>query len=181
MSDYFTVNVRGLIETGSFPGNVSLMTQYEFYQGPDWLLIDGNNGGLSAFCQKTHQDKHVVWNLPFNTTFQSCNISGWPQIILTMYGLDFLGRQIPKGFGAIHIPLQSGTFTKTIELYRPISSSFITSIRSFFSGRPVEFTDPTFPAKTAGQEVVRTKSCGSITVTFNVTTRGVGKCGYMLE
>ncbi len=52
--------------------------------------------------------RDIVFNFPFEATFSTTNPSGWPQIVLTLYGPDVFGRSVVKGYGSVHIPTEPG-------------------------------------------------------------------------
>jgi len=35
-----------------------------------------------------------------------------PQIVLSVYGSDFIGNHVARGYGATHLPLAHGSYTK---------------------------------------------------------------------
>ncbi len=49
-----------------------------------------------------------MWNFPLDVTFKSTNPFGWPQLVVSVYGLDALGRDVVKGYGSIHLPTAAG-------------------------------------------------------------------------
>ena len=78
------------------------------------------------------------------TTFSP---TGWPQLVVSVFGQDFFGRDILAGTGSIHIPIGPGTFERIIPLFKPKSSSFFQKILGFFGGAYPEFVDKKFPAQ----------------------------------
>ncbi|KAG5458479.1 MAG: hypothetical protein BJ554DRAFT_1284, partial [Olpidium bornovanus] len=48
-----------------------------------------------------------VWNFPLEISFRSTNAFGWPQIVLAVCGLDALGRDVVKGYGAARLPIEA--------------------------------------------------------------------------
>jgi len=55
-------------------------------------------------------DGSLVWNFPLDVTFKSTNAFGWPQLVLSVFEVDRLGRDIIKGYGSIHLPIAAGRF-----------------------------------------------------------------------
>ena len=61
----------------------------------------------------------IVWNFPIEVTFKSSNPFGCrcaamtmmsptlagPQLVVSVYGLDGLGRDVVRGYGAVHLPV----------------------------------------------------------------------------
>lgn len=50
----------------------------------------------------------VVWNMPIDITFKSTNVYGWPRLAIAVYGVDWLGRDVIKGYTSVAVPLQTG-------------------------------------------------------------------------
>jgi hypothetical protein len=42
---------------------------------------------------------------------------GWPKIVLQVYGVDMLGRDVVRGYGARHLPLAPGMKALEIPMY----------------------------------------------------------------
>jgi B9 domain-containing protein 1 len=49
-----------------------------------------------------------VWNFPLDVTYKSTNVFGWPQLVLAVYGVDGMGRDVIKGYGSAHLPTCPG-------------------------------------------------------------------------
>jgi hypothetical protein len=77
---------------------------------------------------------------------ESTNAFGWPQLILSVFEIDALGRDVIRGYGCIHLPICAGQFTRKVPLYKPLSASALQQAMSWVSGRPAEFSNPKFPA-----------------------------------
>ena len=58
-------------------------------------------GGHGALC---------AWNQPVEWAWRATNVHGWPQLVLSCYGPDVLGRDVVRGYGAVHIPRQPGQY-----------------------------------------------------------------------
>lgn len=44
------------------------------------------------------------FNFPLDVAYRSCNVFGWPQLVVCVYGADFRGRDVIKGYGAVRLP-----------------------------------------------------------------------------
>jgi B9 domain-containing protein 1 len=119
-----------------------------------------------------------VWNFPLDLTFKSTNLFGWPQLVVSVYGLDSFGREVVRGYGAVHVPVSPGSHSRAIPMFVPESSSKLQKFTSWIMGRRPEFIDAKFVAQGESREVTRVRSQGSITVKFNVVTKGMRKLGY---
>lgn len=86
-------------------------------------------------------------------------------MILQFTSRDFLGRDVICGYGVIHVPTQPGTHTRYVNVFKPVSSSILSDLVGFLSGKPAEFTSYTeLLYKNAGREVTRVVSAGTIKV-----------------
>jgi B9 domain-containing protein 1 len=120
----------------------------------------------------------LVWNFPLNITFHATNPYGWPQIIVALYGLDVFGRDVIRGYGALHLPLTSGSHTLFIRCFTPRSSSILLNLQAWLTGARPEFMDPRLPAKGDGREVVRVVSDGTVKVVCHMVVRDLQNLGY---
>ena len=76
-----------------------------------FLNYQGQLNGQSQYaCRGEGNFDYFVWNMPFEFGFRSLNPSGWPQIVITCVYPDFLGREVIKGYGVVHIPTQPGRY-----------------------------------------------------------------------
>ena len=100
----FFIVVNGQIEGGEFPYD-DLYVRYAFSFGPDWMVVDGIETGLSQIARRmSGYDSSVVWNFPVDISFKSTNAHGWPRMSLSVYGVDPLGRDVVRGYGSVLIP-----------------------------------------------------------------------------
>lgn len=53
-------------------------------------------------------DHALVWNFPVDFTYKATNAFGWPQLVVSVYGVDGLGRDVPHGYGSVHVPTCAG-------------------------------------------------------------------------
>ena len=81
----------------------------------------------------------VVWNMPIDVTFKSTNIYGWPRLAIAVYGVDWLGRDVIKGYTSLVIPLQSGSHVLTSSpLYAPMATTIYNEWIGWLYGNPPE-------------------------------------------
>lgn len=59
-------------------------------------------------CLGENGSEYMVWNMPFEIGFRTKNPYGWPQLVITLVCPDFLGREVIKGYGMVHVPTQPG-------------------------------------------------------------------------
>ena len=120
----------------------------------------------------------LVWNFPIDISFSTTNVYGWPRIAVSVYGLDFLGRDVVRGYGSALVPLVAGTHEINVDCYVPMASSWLNEWGAWFFGNPPEFYDSKFVCQSDGREVTRVKSTGSIRVKIHVSTKGMKAVGY---
>lgn len=81
----------------------------------------------------------VVWNMPVDVTFKTTNVFGWPRLAIAVYGLDWLGRDVIKGYTSVVVPLQTGSHTiTTTPLYAPLATSLYNDWVGWLYGNPPE-------------------------------------------
>ncbi|XP_057237274.1 B9 domain-containing protein 1 isoform X1 [Malurus melanocephalus] len=198
----FLLAVTGEIESGEFPGFDDLYCKFSFVYGQDWVPTAGLEEGISQITSKSSASPTtLVWNFPIDITFKSTNPFGcecWghcrvqpccqspsqchflagPQIVVSVYGPDFFGHDVVRGYGAVHVPFVPGRHRRTIAMFVPESTSKLQQFTSWFTGRRPEFTDPKVVAQGEGREVTRVRSQGFVTISFNVMTKDMHKLGY---
>jgi hypothetical protein len=55
----------------------------------------------------------LVWNFPIDVAYKATNAFGWPQAVVSVYGVDALGRDVIQGYGCIHLPTCAGRWVRT--------------------------------------------------------------------
>ena len=123
----FFVMVTGQIESSTASLGDKLYCRYSFSYGEDWNIVHGVSMGLSQLAASqgiisniTNDDEVVVWNFPIEISFQSTNPQGWPRLALSIYGLDFFGRDVLRGYASLMLPISSGKHAKHLKAYRPV-------------------------------------------------------------
>jgi hypothetical protein len=165
----FYLMVSGHIESGMIDGKDGINCKYDFINGTnsqDWQLVEGNKSGVSQHAYKSQQtNKRVVWNYPFELIYQSVNVSGWPQIVLTLSARDWRNRDNIMAYGTCHVPTQPGTHTRYVHLFKPLSSSFLNTIVGWMTGKNAEYYKPSeVVGQNQGRSVTRVESGGTLKV-----------------
>ncbi|XP_008580374.1 PREDICTED: B9 domain-containing protein 1 isoform X1 [Galeopterus variegatus] len=149
----FLLMVNGQVESAQFPEYDDLYCKYCFVYGQDWAPTAGLEEGISQITSKSQDVRQLlVWNFPIDVTFKSTNPYGWPQIVLSVYGLDMFGNDVVRGYGAVHVPFSPGRHKRTIPMFVPESTSKLQKFTSWFMGRRPEYTDPKVVAQGEGRE-----------------------------
>ena len=119
-----------------------------------------------------------MWNFPFELTYRSYGVAGWPQMVLTFYRRNFLGSDVICGYGVTHIPTQPGSHTRYVHVFCPMASSTLASLLGLFRGQPAQYINPSeLLSKNEGRDVTRVTSAGLVKVQFNVTMKGLHEFG----
>ncbi len=117
--------------------------------------------------------------MPFETSFRSLNPTGWPQLVISCSCPDYLGREVIKGYGVVHIPTTPGRHERTVQIFSPLTSSVLLKFLGFLVGQKAEIINaPKVVASGEGREITRTKTEGSVKVVFQITLRDMEKFGY---
>eukprot|EP01034_Spumella_vulgaris_P026254 gene26254-32801_t len=95
-----------------------------------------------------------------------------------VYGIDFLGRDVIRGYGSALIPLSTGQHQIEVEMFTPLATSTLNHLASVFMGNPPEFFDSKFVCQGEGREVSRVQSTGRVLLNLNVITKGMQSFGY---
>ncbi|KAM7386596.1 hypothetical protein PAMA_009282 [Pampus argenteus] len=174
----FLVTVNGQIDGANFPEYDNLYCKYCFVYGHDWAPTSGLEEGITQITCKGISSNKLIWNFPLETTFKSTNPSGWPQLVVSVYGPDVFGNDVVRGYGATHIPFTPGQHTRTIPMFVPEPTWRLQKFTSWLLGRRPEYTDPKVVAQGEGREVTRVRSQGFVTVSFHIMTKDMKKLGY---
>jgi B9 domain-containing protein 1 len=145
--------------------------------------MQGLDTGLSQTARKAQArlDEGLVWNFPIDCTFKATNVYGWPRIAISTYGIDYLGRDVVRGYGSALVPLTPGQHVIDVETYTPLSTSIFNQVFSWIMGNPPEFFDSKFVCQGDGREVTRVQSTGTVRVKINVLTKNMNDCGYAVN
>jgi B9 domain-containing protein 1 len=178
----FIISITGQIESCCFPGLHNLYCKYHFVHGVDWTVIDGLEQGISQIgTTLTESGSVVVLNFPLEIVYKSVNIFGWPQIVVSVYGPDFLGRDIVRGYGSFHVPTVPGRYSSTVPMFTPLPLSLMDRVATTLTGQVTEFYDSKFISRGTGREVTRVTSFGTIKMTWNVLVKNEEPFGYVLD
>ncbi|XP_076390422.1 B9 domain-containing protein 1 isoform X2 [Megachile rotundata] len=110
----FFLSITGSIEYAEFYDTSNAYCKYGFHFGPEWSVVAGIEEGLTQMCKCSSDPRNLaVWNFPLEITFKSTNPHGWPQLIMSIYGLDIFGHDVIRGYGVCHLPLKTGCHKKS--------------------------------------------------------------------
>ena len=184
MSTSFFLMITGNIEyaqTSFTPVNTQLYCRYTFSYGPDWNVSHGVTEGITQIAGSRRalrgndddeggKGSVNVWNFPIEISFQSTNAYGWPRLCLSVYGIDFLGRDVFRGSASILLPINPGRQTKFVKTYRPVSGTAFQQFISWLTGTQPEYHDTKITARGEGRALTRVVSENDLTVKINLFT-----------
>eukprot|EP00041_Stephanoeca_diplocostata_P030539 m.927437 g.927437 ORF g.927437 m.927437 type:complete len:348 (-) comp23775_c0_seq5:6256-7299(-) len=182
LSGVFMATFTGQITTAEFPFHDALSCKYSFKYGKDWQPIAGMEEGLSQVTRRSQDGRNIiVWNFPLEVTFKSTNPFGWPQIIVTVTGLDGLGREVVRGYGAKHLPLGPGAHDLEVPMFVPITASIVDRLVGYLLGTRAEFIDDKFVASGMGREVTRVQSQGKVNIAVSLVMKDFKRFGFRVQ
>ena len=162
-----------------FPFHSSLYCKFSLVYGNEWEIVAGLQEGCSQVAKRSDDGRHTfVWNFPIDVTFKSTGPYGWPKIVMQVYGVDMLGRDVVRGYGARHLPLAPGMKALEIPMFVPVTSNFIQQALGWLVGKQPEFIDPKFVAQGIGREVTRVQSQGTVTVRVTTVMKDFTRFGF---
>jgi B9 domain-containing protein 1 len=188
-SSSFFVQVTGSIESATASSmSKKLYCRYTFSYGPDWEVVHGVSMGLSQIGRQgvlnpnTNDDERsvVVWNFPIEISFQSTNPYGWPRLALSVYGFDFLGRDVVCGYASLLLPINPGRHVKQLKTYRPVSGGKCQQFVNWLMGTNPEYYDSKMVCKGEGRGVTRVVGDDGMVVKVNlfITRKDFNSFGY---
>ena len=180
LEEGFLLNVQGIIEIGEFLEGDVINCKYDIEFGEDWELLNGLKSNQSqTACRTEGKENYFVWNMPFEVCLKSKNPSGWPQLVVSCYSLDFFGREVLKAYGVCYFPTTKGSHERTLHTFSVKSSNGLIEAIGIFLGQKAEIIDaPKILSTGEGREVIRAQSEGKVSVKFNVNIINMEYFGY---
>ena len=177
------LDIQGVIKEGTFPEGDQIFCKYDIIYGNEWKLISGQKSGQSQHaCLGEGSTCYFVWNMPFQIKLNCENPLNWPQLVISCYYPDFLGREILKAYGTCYIPTTNGTHERILSMFCPISSYSFTNILEILFGKKAELINaPKILAQGDGREILRTKSEGKIKIKFNIHLENLEENGFDIQ
>ena len=156
--------------------------KYTICIGADWKCIEGVETGISQSSRKNPMQKvPFLWNYPFSFTFKSFNPSGWPQLILSVYARNAWGKDVIVGYASMRMPIFPGRHQLESDLFRPVSSNWLSELIASFKGNQPEYFDTNFIAQSKNREITRVASNGTVKVVFNIISKNLKSFGYSVQ
>jgi hypothetical protein len=177
------LDIQGVIKEGTFPEDDQIFCKYDIVYDKDWEVVTGQNSGQSQHaCLGEGTNGYFVWNMPFQIRLYSDNPENWPQLVISCFCPDFLGREMLKAYGTCYIPTMDGTHERNLSMFCPISSYGFTKIYEIIYGEKAELINaPKIMALGDGREILRTQTEGRIKIKFNIHLENLGENGYEIK
>ena len=190
----FFVMITGHIESAK--SNTSscvseqLYLRYALSYGPDWEIVHGVSMGLSQIGRQNllsniNDNSYggggnvIAFNFPIEVSFQSTNPSGWPRLALSIYGFDFMGRDVLRGYASLMLPVTPGRHITYLKTYRPVSGSKLVQFVNWLMGTTPEYHDSKMSTRGEGRAVTRVVSADTtVKVNLHVTMKDLASFGY---
>lgn len=177
---FFSLSVSGKIEYAEYPDIEALQVKFDVFSGQKWRVARGQATGISQFAHSSAtSSRKIIWNFPFNIELDANDAEGWPLLILTCTGSDFLGRHVIKGYGTVRVPTVQGRHTRIVHLYAPRSSSFLVRMIGVLKGKVPELANPLATlAQNMNRDAVKVVAHGKVHVVFNIASNNMSQMGF---
>jgi len=177
MSAQISLSVQGQIISCTTENTSDLFCKFSFHAGQEWSIISGIDDGVTQ-SSRVNDERTAIWNFPLEIVYQSPKPSGWPQLIIAVYGENRFGNESVVGYGAVHVPLQPGHHEMNVPLFSRAPSSFTQRLKSWFTGSMPESISFNFIAGSESREIIKSESLGFVTASFDVILSGLKKLDY---
>ena len=176
-SQKITLTVQGTIDKCVTGATTDMYCKFGFSCGSDWEAFAGSKAGITHSA-RTSLHQEATFNYPIGISLSSQTPFGWPQIVITVYGYNNFGNDMIIGYGAVHLPTQSGKTELTVPLFAPEASGFFQKLSAWFTGLYPELIDSNMVAQSQDREVMRTHSQGYIKLTLNTVLSNLEPLQY---
>ena len=162
-SSSFFVMITGHIESAQSDHLIdALYCRYPFSYGPDWNVVHGVGVGMSQISRRGalgscdgRGANAIVWNFPIEISFRSTSPHRWPRLALSVYGFDFLGRDVLRRCASLLLPVTPGRHARYLKTYRPVSGSRFVQFVNWLMGTNPEYYDSRMVTRGEGRAVTR--------------------------
>ncbi|GAB0095734.1 B9 domain-containing protein 1 [Sergentomyia squamirostris] len=175
---HFHLSVFGQLESLIQPlgcDSKSVYARYEIITGADWELVSGSRTGVTQNSSTSRKRFHTVaLNMPLEFTYKSTNPFGWPQIVVSLWGMNFWGNEVCRGYCRFHIPLPQRNVRSSVlaPIITPKPMDFCSQFIGWFTDWSPELRDSSVLAHGNRSKGIHTQSYGHLEASFDVLTRG---------
>lgn len=93
--------------------------RWEINVGTDWRLLAGIDQGETFYDSSEHSQDIAVFEHPVDLHYACKSLTGWPRLVVEVWGVDVHGRHAVAGYGAIAIPCAPGEYSLKVPTWRP--------------------------------------------------------------
>ena len=81
--------------------------------------MNGILNGVTQVAQRSAgPDPVLAFNFPLDVTLRATNVFGWPQLVVSMYGINLRGHFVVRGYGSTHVPTQPGRHVRVARVHQ---------------------------------------------------------------
>ncbi|XP_055904422.1 B9 domain-containing protein 1 [Eupeodes corollae] len=136
----------GTIESAIFPlgpEGSQVLCRFEIVAGRNWEFISGVNKGISQGSMPKHISDKIVFNLPFECVYRSCNPFGWPQILICIYAKNVWSVETTLGYCWVHLPIiGSGAVNTSQPIRIPKDTTIMGELSTWITSKNAELKNP---------------------------------------
>lgn len=179
--DRINLNYVMEIHEADFASNDFYSVKWDLVVQGNWKLESGIPTGVTHSAGPSDfGDKTIYFNSIARYDLSTTNLQDFPQLLLTVYGLDFFGRAIVKGYGCFHLPFHEGVSNKRVMIFRPVGSHWMTDLFGTLFGKNPEYIDPVKTlVKGIGRKYTSVKPIGQINIKFISRGKNLAKHGFL--
>ena len=177
--------------------------RFELVAGAGWVLLDGALGGTTQTAAVDFSRggggaplatlslvgaaagagaAAAAWEHPLDARFAVTDVAGWPQLCVTVWTLDALGRADVAAYGTAFVPVSPGEHRLEHAAWRP-EGTWLQELRAAVlgAGRPQLVDDATLYAPAAAtRHGLVTATAALVDVELAVVARGFAEAGASL-
>lgn len=172
--NYIYINTTGQLESAYFPlgiHNSKLFCRYDIKAGPDWEFISGLQSGVTQLATAGYRMDKIIFNLPLEFMYKSTNPYGWPQIIFSLYGTNWWGKETSFGYARIHLPIGIGNCKLRAPILILKYTNFWSALSSWITDRNPELKDPRILMDGTKSKSLSINTYGELIVSLQSITR----------
>ena len=173
-----------------------MYTRFKLVTGDGWILLDGIPQGQTQLAiidnhyinNSTSNESSIgIWDHPIDIHYSTSTLTGWPQIIFTLWKQDSYQRNEIAGYGCLRIPTCPGIHTLEIPLWRPEGTWYQEWANLFLNGGIPYLTDTTCITNPQGttkhnsRHRLATVSAGMIMIELQVLCKGFMEHGVIMN
>jgi B9 domain-containing protein 2 len=160
--------------------------RWRLVAGPGWTVLDGVPSGQTQTAEIDRSSEvqlggGAAWGHPLDVHYACSALTGWPQLVVTLWAQDNFSRNEIVGYGVARVPTSPGAHALEVATWRPLGSAS-QELSAFFLGGVPHLSDPGHMLLEAGaRHVLGTVTSALVQVELQVLVRGFESQGVALE